>query len=119
MTAGGAPGPRSMRWRYAVWLAATVLFLLNFFRRGIDLFSVALTAIIVALSFAIEQVETRTRRPLRNFLRVALASFALALVLILMPVMMGAGLWIGLILWAALSGGALVWCVYYERTEPL
>lgn len=119
MTAGGAPGPRSMRWRYAVWLAATVLFLLNFFRQGIDFFSIALTAIIVALGFAIEHVETQTRRPLKNFLRVTLASCALAIVLILMPVMMGTGLWIGLILWAALSGGALVWCVYYERTEPL
>lgn len=119
MTAGGAPHPRSMRWRYAVWLAATVLFLLNFFRQGVDFFSIALTAIIVALGLAVEHVETQTRRPLKNFLRVALASFALGLVLILMPVMMGAGLWIGLILWTALSGGALVWCIYYERTEPL
>lgn len=119
MTAGGAPRPRSIRWRYAVWLAATVLFLLNFLRHGIDLFSIALTAILVALGLAVERVEMETQRPLRNFLRVALVSFALGLVLILMPVMMGAGLWIGLILWAALSGGALVWCVHYERTEPL
>ncbi|WP_447758047.1 hypothetical protein [Sphingopyxis fribergensis] len=119
MTAGGAPRPRAMRWRYAVWLAASVLFLLNFLRHGIDLFSIALTAIVVALGFAIEYVEMQTRRPQRNFLRVALASFALALVLIVMPLMMGAGLWIGLILWTALSGGALFWCFYYERTEPL
>jgi hypothetical protein len=102
-----------------VWLAATVLFLLNFLRQGIDLFSIALTAVIVALGFAVEQVEMQTRRPLRNFLRTLLASFALALVLIVMPVMMGAGLWIGLILWAALSGGGLAWCIFYERTEPL
>lgn len=119
MTAGGAPGPLRMRWRYAIWLAATVLFLLNFLRHGIDFFSIALTMIVVALGFAVDRVEQNTRRPLRNFLRVALASFALALVLIVMPVMMGAGLWIGLILWTALSGAALVWCVYYERTEPL
>ena len=119
MTAGGAPGPRRMRWRYAVWLAAAVLFLLKVLRQGVDLFSIALTAIVVALGFAIDHVEQHSRRPLRNFLRVALASFALALVLIVMPVMMGAGLWIGLILWTALSGAALVCCVYYERTEPL
>lgn len=119
MTAGGEPRPRVMRWRYAIWLAAGSLFLLNFLRQGIDLFGIALTAIIVALGFALEHVETQTRRPQRNYLRVALASCALAIVLIGMPVMMGGGMWIGLILWAALSGAALFWCVYYERTEPL
>lgn len=119
MTAGGAPGPNRMRWRYAVWLAATVLFLLNFLRQGIDLFSIALTMILLILGLAVEQVETRTRRPLRNFLRAALASSVLGLVFIGMPVMMGRGLWIGLTLWLALSGAALVWCIHYERTEPL
>lgn len=119
MIADGAPGPRPKRWRYSVWLAAVVLFLLNFLRLGIDFFSIALAAIVVALGFAIDHVETHSRRPLKNFLRVVLASFALALVLIVMPVMMGAGLWIGLILWTALSAAALVWCVHYERTEPL
>ena len=37
-----------MRWRYAVWLAAATLFLLNFLRRGIDAFDIVLTAIVVA-----------------------------------------------------------------------
>jgi hypothetical protein len=119
MTTGDTPRPRVMRWRNAVWLAAVVLFLLNFIRHGIDLYSLALTAIAVAIGFAIEHVETQTRRPLKNYLRVALASFALGLVLVAMPLLMGAGIWIGLILWAGLSGAALFWCVYYERTEPL
>jgi len=118
MTAEDPPAPRLMRWRNAVWLAAAVLFLLNFVQRGIDLFSIILTAIVVALGFAVEHVETQTRRPLKNYLRVALASFALGLVLVAMPLLMGAGIWIGLILWAGLSGAALFWCVYYERTEP-
>lgn len=117
--AGGAPSPRPMRWRNVVWLTAAVLFLLNFVRRGTDLYSVALTAIVVALGFGIEYVETQTRRPLKNFLRVALASFAVGLVLVAMPLLMGAGIWIGLILWIGLSGAALFWCIHYERTEPL
>jgi hypothetical protein len=107
-----------MCWRNAVWLAAAVLFLLGFVRQGIDLTGIVLTAVMVALGFAVEHVETRTRRPLKNYLRVALASFALGLVFVVMPLLMGAGIWIGLILWAGLSGAALFWCVYYERTEP-
>ncbi|NIJ38780.1 hypothetical protein FHR22_003504 [Sphingopyxis panaciterrae] len=118
MMAGGAPGPRPMRWRHAVWLAAIVLFLLNFVRHGIDLSSIVLTAIVVALGFAIEHVETQTRRPLKNYLRVALASFAVGLVLVAMPLLMGSGIWIGLILWSGLSSAALFWCIAYERTEP-
>ena len=113
-----SPAPRFMRWRNTVWLAAAVLFLLNFLRHGIDLFDITITAIIVALGFAVEHVETQTQRPLKNYLRVALVSFALALVLIAMPLLMGGGIWIGLILWTGLTGAALAWCVHYERTEP-
>lgn len=118
MTTGGTSAPRIMRWRNAVWLAAAVLFLLSFARHGIDIASIVLTAIVVALGFAVEHVETRSRRPQKSYLRVALASFALALVLIVMPLLMDAGIWIGLILWSGLSGAALAWCIHYERTEP-
>ena len=122
MTAGDTPTPtprpRLMRWRNAVWLAAVVLFLLNFLHQGIDVFDIVLTAIVVALGFVVEHVETRTQRPLKNYLRVALASFALGLVLVAMPLLMGAGIWIGLLLWTGLSGALLFWCIHYERTEP-
>ncbi|MBL0914074.1 MAG: hypothetical protein IBJ13_00705 [Sphingopyxis sp.] len=119
MTVSGSPDTRLMRWRYAIWLAAATLFLLNFLRRGIDAFDIVLTAIVVAFGFAIEHVETRTQRPRKTFLRGALFSLALAIVFVGMPLTMGASLWLGLILWIAMSGAAIFWCFYYERTEPL
>ena len=119
MTVGGSPSSRPMRWRNAVWLAAATLFLVNFLRRGFDAFDIVLAAVVVAFGFAIEHVETQTRRPRKTFLRGALVSLALALALVGMPLTMGSSLWLGLTLWIAMSGATIFWCFYYERTDPL
>lgn len=106
-------------WRSALWLTTAIVVVLGFALQGIHPLTVALIAALIAFGFAVQYVENRTRRPLRSYLRVGLASAVLALALIGMPLVMGAGLWIGLILWAGLSGAAFAWIVHYERTEPL
>lgn len=75
-------------------------------------------AIFATLGFACQSIERRCQRPLKNYLRAILVSAVLALALIVMPLFMGRGLWIGLILWFGLSGMGLAWVHFYERTEP-
>ncbi len=106
------------RLRLIAWLVAAGFAIVNFIRDGVDMFGAALIAILIALGFAAEFVETRTQRPLKNYLRVALGSLALGLVLLVMPLVMGSGILIGLILWSGVSLAGLIWCVHYERTEP-
>lgn len=70
------------------------------------------------LGLAFEYVEHNTIRPGKSYWRTALGAIFLGLILLLMPLAMGAMMWIGWILWFALTGAALTWVIYYERTEP-
>jgi hypothetical protein len=105
--------------RLAGWLLAAVLLAVQSLLGGLDPFAIVMAGLLILIGFAVEGVETRTQRPLKTYLRVALASAVAALLLIVMPLLIGGALWIGLILWAGLSAAALVWCIHYERTEPL
>lgn len=110
--------PPSAYARYAIWLAAAIFAALHLLHNGIDPFSIGSIIVLILFGFALQYVE-KTRRPLKNYLRVALGAAALALVLIGMPLRMGTQIWIGLILWVGLVGAMLAWVHFYERTELL
>ncbi len=103
---------------YAAWIGVIVM-ATAFYSPwdDFDLQHAALIAVLIPFAIAIPFVEA-TERPRRNYLRVGLGVAALGLALIAMPVLMGAGLWIGLILWSSLSATLLAWVRFYERTEP-
>lgn len=107
------------RVRQAIWGGVAFAALLHLLNRGFDVFSLALIATLIAFGFAVQYVETRTVRPRRNYLRAALVSAALALVLVAMPLSIGSGLVVGLMLWVGFSAAGLAWAHVYERTEPL
>lgn len=104
--------------RYVVPLLAAILIAKFYLGDAFHPFILVAIAILIGLGVAAQYVERHSDRPAKNYLRVALGSVALGLALIAMPLLMGAGLAIGLILWVALAGGALAWAIYYERTEP-
>lgn len=118
MASGEASRPLSTYARYATWLVAAIFAALHFLRSGIDLFSVGSIAILILLGFTLQYVE-KTQRPLKNYLRAALGAAVLGLVLIGMPLLIGTGILVGLLLWTGLAGAMLAWAIYYERTEPL
>lgn len=104
--------------RYAVPLVIAILIAKLYLGDAFHPFILVAIVILIALCLAAQYVERHSNRPAKNYLRVALGSVALGLALIAMPLLMGAGLAIGLILWIALAGGALAWAIHYERTEP-
>ncbi|WP_144036797.1 hypothetical protein [Sphingopyxis witflariensis] len=118
MMAGDAPR-LPLGWvRYAAWICVVVAVAAFYSpRRDFDLLSAASIAALILFAIALPHVE-KTPRPLKNYLRAGLGVAALALVLIAMPLLMGAELWLGLILWAGLSTALLAWVYFYERTEP-
>ena len=118
MASGEQSRPLSTHVRYGIWLAAAIWAALHFLRDGLDRWSIGSIAVLILLGFAFQYVE-KTERPVKNYLRAALGAAMLALVLIVMPLLMGAAIWIGLILWTGLAGALLAWAIYYERTEPL
>ena len=119
MSVEGSSRPPLSRIRQLIWLAVAVVAAVHLLRQGFDAFSLVLTAILIAFGFAVQYVETRTVRPRRNYLRAALVSAALALVLVAMPLSIGSGLVVGLMLWVGFSAAGLAWVHVYERTEPL
>ncbi|MDO9367151.1 MAG: hypothetical protein Q7T68_01140 [Sphingopyxis sp.] len=86
-------------------------------RQDFDLLSAVLIAALILFAIAIPYIEA-TERPLKNYLRTGLAVAIVGLALIGMPLIMGSGFLVGLILWIGLSVGGLIWVRFYERTEP-
>jgi|GEM_PF-3946159 len=105
--------------RLGALILAAVLIAARVVTHGLDLFILISTALLVLVGLALMLVEERTRRPLRTYLRCALASITLGLLLIVLPLYLQANLLVGLILWVGLSAALAVWCLHYERTEPL
>lgn len=106
------------RIRLAAWIVAAIFLAAQLARYGIDLFVLVSSALVVLIGLTLQHIEERARQPLKSYLRWALASFALGLVLIALPLYLDANLFVGAILWLALSFAGLLWCVQYERTEP-
>lgn len=105
-----------------VRLVATILLAIMVAARvvthGLDLFIVVSAVLLAALGAALHYVERHTVRPRKNYWRWLVGAIALGLVLVLMPLVLGANLLVGLILWLGLSAAGLAWCIVYERTEP-
>ncbi|WP_260581576.1 hypothetical protein [Sphingopyxis sp. PET50] len=111
---------RLLLWlRWGALALAAVLIAARVATHGLDRFILVSAALFVLVGLMFQYVERQTRRPLKTHLRWALASFALGLVLVLLPLALGADLLVGAILWAGLSAAGLVWSLHYERTEPL
>jgi len=106
------------RIRLAAWTVAAIFLAAQLARYGIDLFVLVSSALIVLIGLTLQHIEERADRPLKSYLRWSLASFALGLVLIALPLYLEANLVVGAILWLGLSFAGLLWCVQYERTEP-
>jgi hypothetical protein len=119
MSVEGSSRPALSRIRQLIWLTVAVVAAVHLLRQGFDVFSLALIPTLVALGFAVQYVETRTVRPRRNYLRAALMSMVLGLVLVAAPLVMGSGFAVGLILWGGFSAAGFAWVHFYERTEPL
>jgi uncharacterized membrane protein HdeD (DUF308 family) len=122
MTVG--PKPPALRWRRWLWLAVVLLLAIQLWTDPRDagyLMAAVLGSIVllVGLVFAIQHIELRTQRPRKTYLRWVLAVAVLGLALVVMPLAIGAGIAIGLILWVGFSATGFVWVWYYERTEPL
>ncbi len=116
--ANDASRPPIVWLRYAAWTGVVIAAAVFYSPwRDFDLQSAVLIAVLILFAIAIPHVEA-TERPRRNYLRVGLGVAAFGLALIAMPVLMGAGLWIGLILWFGLSATLLAWVHFYEHTEP-
>lgn len=104
-------GEPTAKWRglgYWLWLLVMWLVISRFSLDWGGLVVMSLTAIGYL-------VETRTRRPRRSFYRLALASTALFLLLVV-------GFWDGYVVlafmtWAAITALAAAWTIHYERTE--
>jgi hypothetical protein len=113
----------SFRGRRILWWLAAAALAVQLIGNRADVFAIgwaaAAAAVLILLGFAVQYVELRTVRPVKSFLRLALASFSTGLLLIAMPLLLGAQFWVGLILWLGLSFAGLIWCLHYERTEPL
>lgn len=121
---GGEARPPAARWRNGLWIAAVVLAGLQLWRDPTDavarvLTIVGLVGLLVVVGFAAQHVETRTERPRKTYLRWALGVAVLGLAFVAMPLAIGAGIVIGLMLWTGFAAAGLVWAVYYERSEPL
>ena len=121
---GGEARPPAPRWRNWLWIAAVVLAGLQLWRDPTDavarvLTIVGLVGLLVVVGFAAQHVETRTERPRKTYLRWALGVAVLGLAFVAMPLAIGAGIVIGLMLWTGFAAAGLVWAVYYERSEPL
>lgn len=107
------------RIRSAAWIVAAVFLCAQLARHGIDPFVLVSAALLVLIGLGLEYIETRALRPRKTYLRWGLAALVLALVLMALPLYLGANLLVGAILWFGLSAAGLVLCVQYERTEPL
>jgi hypothetical protein len=116
MTAGDAAVFRKLR--LGALILAAVLIAVRVATHGLDLFILVAAALLAVLGVALRHVERYTRRPQKNYLRCLLASVALGLVLVALPIYLDADVLVGLILWAGLSAAVFAWCVNYERTEP-
>lgn len=121
MSGEGMTGEGSMaltRLRQIASVLAAIFLIVQIVLRGVDLLMLALIAALILMGLALQAIELKTVRPAKNYLRAALASAVLALLFVAMPLMLGANLWIGLILWAGVSVAGFAWAVHYERTEP-
>ena len=98
-------------------ILAAVLITARVASNGFDLFILISAALLVVFGLALRHVERHTERPRKNYLRWLLAAMVLGLVLVVLPLSLGADVLVGLILWIGLSAAGLVWCVQYERTE--
>ncbi len=99
-------------------ILAAVLITARVASNGFDVFILISAVLLVALGLALRHVERHTHRPLKNYLRWLLGAVALGLVLVVLPLSLGADVLVGLILWLGLSAGGLIWVRFYERTEP-
>lgn len=115
----GAGSMMLTRVRWAVSALAGILLVIQVVLQGVHPLLFGMIAVLILIGFAAQAIETRTIRPTRNYLRAALASAVLALLFIAMPLMLGANLWIGLILWGGVTAAGFAWAIHYERTEPL
>lgn len=112
----------SFRGRRILWWLVAAVLAVQLIGNRTDAFAIgwaaATAAVLILLGLAVQYVELWTVRPAKSFLRLALASLTSGLLLVAMPLLLGAQFWVGLILWLGLSVAGLIWCLYYERTEP-
>jgi type III secretory pathway component EscU len=99
-------------------ILAAVLLTARVASNGFDVFILISAALLVVFGLALRHVERNTERPRKNYLRWLLGAVALGLVLVVLPLSLGADVLVGLILWGGLSAGGLIWVRFYERTEP-
>jgi hypothetical protein len=97
-----------------LWMALVIVWL-----GGFTINSIATLLSLLALYLLLSQVETRTRRPLRSYGRLLVASLFLFLVMVVGVAWSGGVVWLGAIFWLAISLMGAIWVVHYERTEPL
>jgi len=110
--------PKVFAWiRGGALILAAVLIAARVGTHGFDLFILVSAALLVVLLLALRHVERHTRRPRKNYLRWLIGAVALGLVLVALPLSLGASVLVGAILWIGLSAAGLIWCVQYERTE--
>ena len=111
--------PTVLAWiRWGALILGAVLITARVVTHGLDLFILVAAALFVLIAVALQAVETRTRRPVKTHLRWVLATLTFGLLLVFLPLLLGANVIVGAILWFGLSAAGLVWALYYERTEP-
>lgn len=101
-------------WYFPAWLA--VMF---FATVGLSFRSVIDAAVLCAFGVGLWLNETRTKRPMRSFIRLALLSALLLLFLIVEVASWGGAVTMSAIMWFGVTALGAIWTVHYERTEPL
>jgi hypothetical protein len=115
---------KAPHWRRWLWVGAVLLLGLQLWSDRTDAAFVIASLVVsillfVALAFAARYIELQTQRPRKTYLRWALGAAVLGLALVAMPLAIGAGVVIGLMLWAGFVAAGFVWARYYEQSEPL
>ena len=112
--------PTVLAWiRWGALILSMVLITTRVGTHGLDRSILVSAVFFVLFGGAFLVIETRTRRPVQTHLRWGLATVALGILLVALPLLGGMNAIVGAILWIGLSAAGLVWALYYERTEPL
>jgi hypothetical protein len=90
-----------------------------FFIFGASLRAAVLAIIIAALAAAGFLVESRTTRPIRSFLRLALFSALLFAVLVVDVALSGGTVALGVVAWLGMTCLGVIWTCWYERSETI
>lgn len=98
-------------------LAAVAVLVVVLFRSGLAGLAMIGSLVWVICGVALLLIETRTVRPWRNYARLGWASSLVGFFCVVTPARDGLPV-LGLIAWAGVTLLGLIWCLYYEATEP-